>query len=438
MVANGFRVRSAIGLVATLAALAGSACTIAVGGTDPSTATGTTAPSIASPSGSSADSPTRSAASGRLAIVGRDGGLSTSLPDGSDQVVLVEGDSDVKASQPTWSPDGRQIAWVALDQAQGTGAIIVAGARGEDPVTAPTPFVPYYLGWDPTGSRVAFLGSGGDPAVPVELGVLTVGDAEPPQAIAGGSPFFYFAWGPDGDRVVAHAGADRLEEIDLSGRASRSIERPGLFSTPSWSADGRTLVYVARGEAGVQRLMVRTDGGNPRAVAQGEGVYSFLLSPDGTRLAYQLLGPQRDRTDGPTLAIARTPSGGIWVADLSSGKTERATQRPAMTFAWSPDSQRVLALSPVEGEGPPTFAWQVWEGRTTATVDGLHTPTLEYFREYAPFFTQYAQNTTPWSPKGSAFAYASEGPGGAGQVVVQQVGGERVVVGPGIFVTWSP
>ena len=104
--------------------------------------------------------------------MGRDGGLTTSLPDGSDQVVLVEGASDVRASQPTWSPDGRQIAWVLLDLAQGGsgGAIVVAGARGEDPVTTPTPFVSYYLGWDPTGNRVAFLGSGGDPKIRWNLG----------------------------------------------------------------------------------------------------------------------------------------------------------------------------------------------------------------------------------------------------------------------------
>ena len=373
--------------------------------------------------------------------MGRDGGLSTSLPDGSDQIVLVEGAGDVRASQPTWTPDGRHIAWVLLDLSQGGGggAIVVAGARGEDPVTTPTPFVPYYLGWDPTGSRVAFLGSGGDPTVPVELGVLTLGDTEPLEAIAGGSPFFYFAWGPDGDRIVAHAGTNRLEEIDLSGRSSRPIDRPGLFSTPSWSADGRTLVYVARGTGGVQRLMVRREGGPARAVAQGDGVYSFLLSPDGTRLAYQLLGSDGDQGDGPTLARATTPSGGIWVADLSSGRTVRATEHPAMTFSWSPDGERVLALAPVGTDGPPVpFAWQVWDGRTARTIEGLHAPTLEYLREYAPFFTQYAQNTTPWSPAGNAFAYASEGPGGVGQITVQRVGGEPDVIGPGVFVTWSP
>ena len=432
------RARSVVLALIAVVAIASSSCTISYGTSEPSASDAGSGPSSAPPDSSAPARP--ASASGRLAIVARDGGLSTSLPDGSDPVVLADG-SGISATQPTWSPDGRRLAWVQLDPSQGGsgGAIVVAGPRGEGPVSTPTPFIPFYLGWDPTGARVAFLGSGGDPSVPVEMGVLTVGDTEPLDTIAGGSPFFYFAWGPDGDRVIAHAGANRLEEIDLSGRSSHSIDRPGRFSTPSWSADGRTLVYVSRGADGVQRLMVRTDGAAAHAVAQGDGVYSFVLSPDGTRLAYQSLGSKGDQDEGPTLARAETPPGGIWVADLSGGRTERATERPALTFSWSPDGERILALSPLRADGPPVpFAWQVWDGRTARTIDGVHAPTLEYLREYAPFFTQYAQNTTPWSPTGTAFAYASEGPGGVGQIIVQRVRGDAVVIGPGVFVTWSP
>jgi Tol biopolymer transport system component len=442
MTPNGFRARSAVAAMAVVVALVTSACTISVGGNDPSISDATSAPA-ATPSASPVGSPdprrAGSSASGRLAIVERDGSLSTSLPDGTDRTILFPGGGNLTAAQPTWSPNGRRIAWVVQNTAAGPagGAIAVSGAHGEDPEVTTTPFVPYYLGWDPTGHTVAFLGSGGDPDVPVELGVLTVGrDAHQPRTIAGGSPFFYFAWGPDGDRIVAHAGVNRLEEIDLDGHPSRAIAKPGMFAAPAWSADGRTLAYVIRGPGGVQRLMVRTDGAPPRSVAQGLGVFSFLLRPDGQALAYQLLG----RDEGPSLARApATPSGGIWVADLVSGHSERATDVPAMTFSWSPDGARLLALSPVPAADRPTpFMWQVWNGRSVATVAGVHAPTLEYFRDYAPFFTQYAQNTTPWSPSGNAFAYAAEGPDGLGRIVVQRVSGDAVVVGTGVFVTWSP
>ena len=71
-------------------------------------------------------------------------------------------------------------------------------------------------------------------------------------------------------------------------------------------------------------------------------------------------------------------------------------------------------------------------------MEGRHRPTVEVLREYAPFFTQYAQSTTPWAPDGSAFAYAAEDPSGLGRIIVQTLGGPAVAIGPGVSVTWSP
>jgi hypothetical protein len=59
-------------------------------------------------------------------------------------------------------------------------------------------------------------------------------------------------------------------------------------------------------------------------------------------------------------------------------------------------------------------------------------------RDYAPFFTQYAQSTTPWAPDASAFAYPVQDPSGRGLIVVQEVGGEPIPVAEGVYVTWSP
>jgi WD40-like Beta Propeller Repeat len=421
-------------VVTVVATVAMTSCTLTFGSDDGGASVG---PSDVAPIPSAPPAAGRST-SGRLAIVERNGGLYTILPDGSDLVELAPGGNGVvTAVQPTWSPDGRHLAWVLRDGSAGPagGSIVVAGPRGEDPVATPTPFVPFYLAWDPTGTRVAFLGAGGDPEVPVEMGVLTLDhDIEPPRAIAGGSPFFFFAWGPGGQRIVAHAGVNRLEEIDLAGRTTPVTTKPGLFSTPAWSTVGRTLAYVERGPKGVQRLMVRTGGSAPRSVAQGRGVLSFVLRPDGRAVAYQLLGPGEGDFSDPT----KTGAGGIRVVDLTSGRTQQATDLRAMTFSWSPDGTRLLALSPLPAaSGAIPFSWQVWNGRGSSTLRGVHSPTLEVLRDYAPFFTQYAQNTTPWAPDGSAFAYAEEEADGVGEIVVQRIGGDPVVIGSGVFVTWS-
>ncbi|MGH2629687.1 MAG: hypothetical protein ACRDHI_03885, partial [Actinomycetota bacterium] len=358
---------------------------------------------------------------GRLAVVESDGTLYTVRPDGSDRTELIGGgDPAVTAVQPAWSPDGSKLAWVVRNASAGptSGAIAVAGPRGEDLVVSPAPFAPYYLSWDPTGTRLAFLGSSGDPEVPVEMGVLEVGaESDAPRPVAGGSPFFYFAWAPDGRSVLAHAGYGRLEEIALTGRSTTVIDRPGLFPTPAWSADGRTLVYAERGSGGVQRLVAAVGGRDPKVLEEGPGAISFVLSPDGGSVAYQMLG----EADSDFFDRRPTqPGDGVRVVDLRSGRTRRATSIRALTFWWSPDGGRLLALAPrPAAPAAIPFLWQVWDGRRTSAVAGQHSPTIEVLRDYAPFFTQYAQSTTPWAPDGSAFAFAAEGPEGSGQIVVQ-------------------
>lgn len=422
------------------ASLALGACTITLGSPDGETASGSTGASGSSGGPSAAASPPPAAAisaPGRLAVVGGDGSLSTMRPDGSDLVTM---DVDGVAVQPSWSPDGRRLAWVvqrtSADGGVG-GSIVVAGPRGERPVVTGAPFMPYYLSWSPTGDRIAFLGAGGDPARPVEMGVLDL-SVDPPRArpVTGGRPFFYFAWSPDGRRVLAHSGYDRLDEVDLAGRTTRVSRRPGVFAAPAWSADGRTLVYAERAGGGVQRLVAVVGDRGPRVLVEGRGSLAFVLRPDGGAVAYQLLGED----DGDLLDRRPAQAGdGVRVVDVRSGVTRRATSMRAMTFWWSPDGERLLALAPepAASERIP-FVWQVWDGGPGRPESGRHSPTIQVIQEYAPFFTQYAQSTTPWSPDGSAFAFPKSDPAGQGTIVVQEVGGEPTPVAPGVFVTWSP
>jgi len=171
-------------------------------------------------------------------------------------------------------------------------------------------------------------------------------------------------------------------------------------------------------------------------LVEGEGALSFVLRPDGGAVAYQLLG--EDDGDFYDRRPAQ-PGEGVRVVDVRTGKTRRATSMRAMTFWWSPDGERLLALAPEPGAaGTIPFVWQVWEGGRATEAEGRHSPTIEVLRDYAPFFTQYAHSATPWAPDGSAFAYPAEAPNGDGRILVQEIGGRPVTIGDGVYVVWSP
>ena len=169
---------------------------------------------------------------------------------------------------------------------------------------------------------------------------------------------------------------------------------------------------------------------------QGKGAISFVLRPDGEAVAYQMLGRDDDDLFDRR---ATQPGDGVRVVDVRTGVDAARHLDPRDDVLVEPRRRATAhARARARGAGHDPVPVAGLERGRASEVAGRHSPTIEVLRDYAPFFTQYAQSTTPWAPDGSAFAFPSEGPDGAGQIVVQEVGGDPVVIGPGVFVTWSP
>lgn len=245
-------------------------------------------PDVTVPSGPGDSTSPASEASGaragnRLVVIDADGNVLTIRPDGSDPIGLAGGGGDVRFIQPTWSPDGRRVAWTEVDIGADTpeAKLVTSGFDGTGRTEAPTAVTAFYLSWDPTSSRVAYLGAAG---TALEMGVVDIdeggGEATP---LGSGQPF-YLSWAPGGDRLLVHVGADRLERIGLDGSVTSIADRPGSFQAPVWSGDGKSLVYALRTKS-TQRLVASGPNGDGRRnLVRFDGIIRFVLSADSALL----------------------------------------------------------------------------------------------------------------------------------------------------------
>jgi hypothetical protein len=400
------------------------------------------ASSSVQPSGASLAAPPASASSLPGTILFRDllFGLGTVRPDGSGRTSLSTGrPGGIEVVSAAWSPDGRHIAWSQIDDnstAAAPAVVVTTDPAGDHRVDTTMPVVPFYLSWDPTSSRIAYLGSG---AGPIRMGVVDVNASKGSRVdlLDTGQPYF-FSWAPLGDRLAVHVG-ERLDELRLDGSTAMIGPRPGLFQVPVWTADGSSIVYVRRGRRESGQLVVRDlASGREHVLADVKGDVLLAPSPDGERVAFQALGPGQIDFYDRSLPRHLTDMG-VTVVDVATGDVTRVSREIAMAWSWSPDGHGLAILEPVyQGEGPILFQWRLWDGTGTYSTDPF-TASVSLITDYAPFFGQFAESSTMWAPDSSAFAFSADLPSGP-SIVVQPAkhGAEPFVVGQGSFLGWSP
>ena len=362
---------------------------------------------------------------GRLVILDDTGNIVTMAPDGTDVVTVADdGGGRVTYFQPIWSPDGSRISSTRSEA--GTFSIEIIDVEGGDRTSTVTSSNSFYQYWSPDGSKLASLSTAG----PGELGldVLTIGEADAPTRLGEGQPL-YLSWSPDSSDIVTHIGDSPLDILTSEG-PSPEFGASGDFLGPQWTEDG--ILYVGRASRR-QQLMRTTADAETEVIASVLSGAIFTATPDGKRIAVlptagEDVGLSVVAQEAPVL-----PGGRLVIVDAGDGSFVEVDTGIVASFSWDPTGERLLVLEVTDGG---EFRWRVWEDDESRTFPEF-VPSAGYVRDLVPFFDQYAQSMTLWSPDGSAFAFP--GTVGEGDGIWRQdlSGGDPVRVAGGTWVAWS-
>jgi Tol biopolymer transport system component len=230
----------------------------------------------------------------QLAFV-RDGQIFVMDPVGGAVRQLTAGGRD---AWPTWSPDGRRIAFVRFPGPNSVGEIYLMDADGSSTTAlfAPIP----YGGW--------------------------------------GMEFRFAAWSPDGRLLAVHHSNIYYGDIYLLG--VDNVDNPmvpvhvaSMAAWPAWSPDGKKLAFVRlSGDDGYHDLYsMSMDGSDVSLLASGDGgsIWGPTWSPDGQRIAFSMCRPY-DGCDIFTVSANAT---------AATAEDRLTTVGGALFPAWSPDGR---------------------------------------------------------------------------------------------------
>lgn len=219
-------------------------------------------------------------------------------------------------ADPSWSPDGTQLAFVRR------GDIFVMDADGSDLRQLTRDHRDRSPSWSPDGARITFARevyadaqngrTSGSPSGPgADAGEVQLDSPAPPtdwqvflidvdgtnlrQLTHNRYDDWAPSWSPDGARIAFASNRDGDPEVfvmNADGTLPRQLTANTTFDTdPRWSPDGARIAFTSYRDGDAEVFVMAADGTNLRQLTAND-LYDAApdWSPDGTRIAFQRWG----------------------------------------------------------------------------------------------------------------------------------------------------
>jgi len=355
---------------------------------------------------------------------------------------------------PAWSPDGNSLGFVGVS-GQGTKSsadvyIAPVEEKAKKVFSSDTEH-PFYLSWSPDNTNLGFLTATSNSQSMILQTVSS--DSEDRTILDTGSPY-YWSWAPDGKSMVVHTGSAQSsvpEHLAFLSMGSSVTEdgidsAPVSFQAPAWSPDGQHILMTRLNDQEQNEIIVTNGAGEfEKAIDIFDLNTAFAWSHHSDMVAY-IKGKQ---------PIAAGVLGPLQVVDVETKEVLFKEEQDVITFFWSPDDRKLAYFIPGLSSGsessneqsdPNSSAQQqlllslrMLDVDTGESKELFTFPPTDQFAAILPYFDQYHQSATIWSPDNNNLVLSFIASNGTPGIAVVAASGqlEPRIITQGYLAFWS-